>query len=167
MLSDAMQTALNRQINEEFFSAYVYLAMASEADQLGLPGTTNWFKMQYKEELGHAERFINFIMERNGKVELDEIKKPETSDATALSLFESALSHEKHISKCIFALKDLARTESDHATDVFLEWFVTEQVEEEASIQEIVDQLKLVNENPNGLFLIDRELAGRQPEPAA
>ncbi len=139
MLSEKMQAALSRQINEELESAYVYLAMASESERLGLPGFTNWFKLQYHEELGHADRFFNYVHERNGKVNLEAIAKPNISDETPLSLFEKTLEHEQHISKCIFNLKDLARAESDHATDVFLEWFVNEQVEEEASVQTVID----------------------------
>ena len=92
------------------------------------------------------------------------LEKPEIKGETPLSLFEKDLGHEQHITGCIFKLKDLARDESDHATDVFLEWFVNEQVEEEASTQEVIDQLRLVEGSPNGLFLIDRELAGRKPE---
>ena len=164
MNSKKVQDALNKQINEELFSAYSYLAMASEADRLGLPGFTNWFKMQYQEELAHADRIFNYVLERDGQVELDAIGKPEVSDETALSLFEKALAHEQHISDCIFKLKDLARAESDHATDVFLEWFVNEQVEEEANARGVIDQLKMIDGNPNGLFMVDRELAGRQPE---
>ena len=95
---------------------------------------------------------------------MDAIAKPELGEETPLSLFEKALEHECHISACIFKLKDLARSESDHATDVFLEWFVTEQVEEEAAAQGVIDQLRLVEGSPNGLFMIDRELAGRMPE---
>lgn len=165
MLSQTIQDALNRQINEELHSAYVYLAMAGESDRMGLPGFSNWFKMQYQEELGHADRFFNFVLERDGKVTLEAIAKPEVGSETPLSLFEKALAHEEHITQSIFALKNLARNESDHATDVFLEWFVNEQVEEEASTREVIDQLKLIDGNPNGLFMIDRELAGRRPEP--
>ena len=167
MLTETMQSALNDQIKEEFESAYVYLAMAAEADRIGLPGFANWFKLQYGEELGHADRFFNYILERNGEVHLRPIPEPQIANESALSLFEKTLGHEKHITQCIFNLKDLARSESDHATDVFLEWFVKEQVEEEASVQAVIDQLKLVDGNPNGLFLIDRELAGRTEEPAA
>ena len=164
MLSEKMQAALNNQINEELDSAYVYLQMAAESDRIGLPGFTNWFKMQYTEELAHADRFFNYILERNGEVQLGSIGKPELGNVTPLSLFEHALAHEQHITGCIFRLKDLARSESDHATDVFLEWFVNEQVEEEAAAQSVIDQLRLVEGSPNGLFMIDRELAARQPD---
>jgi ferritin len=166
MKSKKVLEALNNQINEELASAYVYLAMAAESDRLGLPGFVNWFKMQYTEELAHADRFFNYVLERDGVVELQAIAQPEVSNETALSLFEKALGHEQHITECIFKLKDLARAESDHATDVFLEWFVSEQVEEEANARGVIDQLKMIDGNPNGLFMIDRELAGRQPEPA-
>lgn len=166
MINEKIQSALNKQINEELYSAYTYLAFASKADQLGLPGFVNWFKTQYQEELDHADRFFNYILERNGAVELDAIKKPEVGDETALTLFEKALLHEQYISDCIFQLKELARSERDHATDVFLEWFVSEQVEEEANARTVIDQLKMIDGNPNGLFMVDRELASRKPEPA-
>jgi len=166
MLSKKMQTALNTQIKEELESAYVYLQMAAESDRLGLPGFVNWFKQQYTEELAHADRFFNFVLERNGEVQLEAIAKPVLDKESPLSLFEKALEHEQHITKCIFQLKDLAKSESDHATDVFLEWFVNEQVEEEAAAQGVIDQLRLVDGSPNGLFMIDRELAGRTPEAA-
>lgn len=164
MHSPKVEKAINEQINEELYSAYLYLAMAAQADQMGLPGFVNWFKLQYNEELAHADRFFTYLLERDGKIALEAIGKPELGEESALSLFEKALAHEQHITKCIFNLKDLARAESDHATDVFLEWFVNEQVEEEASTRAVIDQLRMVNGNPNGLFLIDRELASRQPE---
>ncbi|MDE0937889.1 MAG: ferritin [Mariniblastus sp.] len=166
MLSDKMQQALNQQINEELCSAYVYLGMSAAADRIGLPGFSNWFKMQYQEELGHADRFFNYILERNGSVDLLPIGKPELAEETPLSLFEKSLKHERHITACISRLKDLARGESDHATDGFLEWFVREQVEEESNAQNVIDQLRLVGENANGLFMIDRELATRTAAPA-
>jgi ferritin len=166
MHSKPVEKALNKQINEELYSAYAYLAMAAEADKLGLPGFVNWFKMQYNEELGHADRFFHYVLERNGEIKLEAIAQPEIKNETALTLFEKALAHEQHITQLIFQLKDLARAESDHATDVFLEWFVNEQVEEESSTRAVVDQLKMVNGNPNGLFMIDRELAGRRPDAA-
>jgi ferritin len=167
MLSEKMQAALNRQINEEFDSAFVYLQMSAESERLGLPGFANWFHIQYSEELMHAGRFFNFVIERNGDVVLEAIAKPEIGPETALSLFEKALDHERHITRCIFGLKDLARSESDHATDVFLEWFINEQVEEESNAQRVIDQLRLVDGSRNGLFMIDRELATRTLQPAA
>lgn len=164
MLSDKMQSALNTQIKEELQSAYIYLQMSAESDRLGLPGFANWFKMQYTEELAHADRFFHYVLERNGEVDLHALDKPQLGEESPLSMFEKALAHEQHITACIFKLKDLARDESDHATDVFLEWFVNEQVEEEASTQTVIDKLKLVEGSPNGLFMIDRELSDRQPE---
>lgn len=165
MKSVKVEAAINHQIYEELASAYTYLAMAGVADRLGLPGFCNWFKMQYQEELTHADKFFNFLLERDGEVQLKALPQPEVKNPTALGLFEDALAHEQHISDCIFKLKDLARAESDHATDVFLEWFVSEQVEEEANTRAVIDQLKMVEGNKNGLFLIDRELAGRKLEP--
>lgn len=166
MLSTKMESALNAQINEELHSAYVYLSMSAAADREGLPGFANWFKLQFHEELAHADKFFNFVLERDGNITLEAIAKPEAGDTTPLGMFEATLKHEQHISQCIYKLKDLAKAESDHATDVFLEWFVNEQVEEEASTRSVIDQLKMVQGNPNGLFMIDRELAGRKPEEA-
>ena len=166
MLSEKIETSINKQINEELYSAYIYLAMSAEADRLGLPGFSNWFKMQFQEELEHADKFFNYVLERDGKVNLGAIEKPEIGEETPLSLFEKALNHERHITACISSLKDLAKSESDHATDVFLEWYVSEQVEEEANAQQIIDQLKLIDGSPNGLFMIDRELANRTASPA-
>ncbi|QEG21150.1 ferritin [Mariniblastus fucicola] len=167
MLSSSINEALNKQINEELFSAYLYLAMSAKSDSMGLSGFANWFKMQYQEELAHADRFFNYVLERNGEIDLESIGKPEVGDVTPLELFEKGLAHEQHITSCIFKLKDLARQESDHATDVFLEWFVNEQVEEEATTQTVIDQLRMVKDNPSGLFLIDRELSARKMEDEA
>lgn len=164
MKSSKVEAAINHQINEELSSGYTYLAMAGVADRLGLPGFSNWFKMQFQEELAHADKFFNFLLERDGEIQLKALPQPEVKNPTPLGLFEDALAHEQHISECIFKLKDLARAESDHATDVFLEWFVTEQVEEEANTRAVIDQLKMVEGNKNGLFMIDRELAGRRLE---
>ena len=166
MKSQRVEAAINQQINEELSSAYTYLAMAGVAASLGLPGFCNWFKQQYQEELVHADKFFQFLLERDGKVNLMAIPQPEVKNPTPLGLFEDALAHEQHISDCIFKLKDLARAESDHATDVFLEWFITEQVEEEANTRGVIDQLRMVSGNTNGLFMIDRELAGRQIQTA-
>ncbi|MEL7499216.1 MAG: ferritin [Planctomycetota bacterium] len=165
MQSSVIEAALNKQLNEEMQSAYAYLAMAAEADRMKLPGFSTWFKMQYQEELVHADKFFNYILERDGEVKLEALQAPEIKDATPLTLFEEALKHEQHISSCIYKLKDLAKAESDHATDVFLEWFVTEQVEEEANARAVIDQLQMIDGDKNGLFLIDRELGTRQAEP--
>ena len=164
MKSTKVEAALNQQINEELTSAYTYLAMAGVADRLGLPGFCNWFRMQYQEELEHADKFFNFLLERDGEIKLTALPTPVVKNPTPLGLFEDALGHEEHISECIFKLKDLAKAESDHATDVFLEWFVNEQVEEEAATRGVIDQLKMVEGDKNGLFMIDRELAGRKEE---
>ena len=165
MLTEKMQIALNKQIIEELDSAYIYLQIAAESDRLGLPGFVNWFKLQYNEELAHADRFFNYVLERNGEVKLESIPKPELGDETPLSLFEKALAHEQHITGCIFSLKDLARSESDHATDVFLEWFVNEQVEEEATVSGIIAKLRMVNDDGYGLLMIDNELGNRSEPP--
>ena len=156
MRSKKMEAALNKQINKELQSAYEYLAMAAEADRLRLPGFVNWFKMQYQEELAHADRFFNYVLERDGEVVLDTLARPVLENETPLSLFEKALAHEEHITQCIFDLKDLARAESDYATDVFLEWFVNEQVEEEANARRVLDRSKTIHSRYHQSFLTGR-----------
>ncbi len=167
MLSPKMQEALNRQINEELFSAYVYLGLAARCDRLGLPGFANWFRQQYREELVHMERFFAYVLERDGEVKLAPLSAPPAGSDKPLALFEATLEHERKISGKIYALRDLAREENDHSTDVFLQWFITEQVEEEATVKQVIDKLRLIGDNREGLFLVDQELGARKPDAAA
>lgn len=162
MISKAMQDAFNKQINEELASAYIYAAMANYFEHLSLKGFAHWMTLQTREELGHAQRLVKFLNDRGGRVILEAIPAPPAEWPTPLAAFEDAYKHECHISKCINELSTMAVNEKDHASHAFLEWFVTEQVEEEANADGIVQQLKLVEGAPSGLFLIDRELAQRQ-----
>lgn len=161
MISKKMQAALNGQINAESFSAYLYLAMSAQMSEKNLSGMANWFKIQAQEELVHATLFFNYMAERGGRVRLEAIEKPESEWSTPLAAFEAAYGHELKISKRINDLVDLALEERDHASNAFLQWFINEQVEEEAAADGIVQKLKLAGENGNGLFMIDRELATR------
>lgn len=163
MISQAMQDAFNKQINEELFSAYVYAAMSNYFEHQSLKGFAQWMRVQSEEELAHARRIVTFMNDRGGRIILEAVKAPQIEWDSPLAAFEDAYKHECHISACINNLSTMAVNEKDHASHAFLEWFVTEQVEEEANADEIVQQLKLMDGAPGGLFLMDRELAQRAP----
>ena len=158
---------LNQQLNEEFYSAYVYLAMAAYCEDCDLTGFANWMKMQYQEELLHAEKFYNYINDRDGRVLLKPLGEPQSKWNSPLSAFEDSLVQEKHISECINKLAALSIEKGDHATHVFLQWFVNEQVEEEKTVRDIIHDIKLVEKSADGIFMIDRELAQRAGDPGA
>ncbi|AIF70159.1 ferritin [Palaeococcus pacificus DY20341] len=164
MLSEKMLEALNEQLNRELYSAYLYFSMAAYFEDINLEGFASWMKAQAEEELGHALRFYNYIYDRNGRVELKEIQKPPKEWKSPLDAFEAAYEHEQFISKCINELAALAEEEKDYSTRAFLEWFINEQVEEEASVKRIVDRLKFVKGSPEAIFMIDQELNQRQPQ---
>ena len=156
-----MLEALNKQINEELYSSYLYLSMSAWFDNIGLKGFANWMKVQAKEELGHAMKFYNYIISRGGRVQLHEIKAPPHEWQSPLHAFEETLKHEKHITECINKLVELAEEEKDRATFNMLQWFVDEQVEEEANDEEIIVKLKMI-EGSNGIFMLDNQLAQRK-----
>lgn len=161
MLSQAIQKALNDQINAETFSAYLYLSMAAYFEDQGLPGFAAWMKGQAQEELFHAMKFFNFVNERGGRVLLGPIEQPQTEWASVVDVFQATLDHEKHVTSLINTLVDLAIAEKDHATNNFLQWFVGEQVEEEDNAGQIVNKLKLMDKATGGLFMLDKELGQR------
>ncbi len=166
-----MQKALNEQINAEAYSAYLYLAMAAYFENRGLAGMANWMLVQYQEEQQHALKFYRYIVDRGGNVALDTIAKPTQNWDSTLAVFEAARDHERMVSQRINDLATLAVELKDHATHAMLEWFVGEQVEEEATVEAIVAKVQLVGEQGAGLFMIDRELGGRvaasAPNPSA
>ncbi len=164
MLTKKMEDELNKQVNAEFYSSYLYLSMASYLDVNNLGGISKWMNIQAQEEWGHGLKIFNFINERGGKVKLDTIKKPKQQWKDVIDLFTDVFEHEKKVTKLINGLMDIAIKESDYATKNFLQWFVEEQVEEEASASEILEQLKMVAGNGTGLFMIDRELGTRSLE---
>lgn len=167
MLKPEMEEALGAQINAEQYSAYLYLSMATYFDSVNLPGFANWMRIQVLEETSHADKLIDFVAERGGRVRLAPIEGPPTDWESPLQVFEQVYEHEQHVTELINKLVDLSREHSDHATDNFLQWFVAEQVEEEASADGIVQQLKLIKGEGHGLFMIDRELATRVFTPPA
>jgi len=159
-----MQAALNSQLNAELFSSYLYLSMAANLESKNLKGMSHWFQVQAQEEMIHALKFYNFILDRGGKVNLAAIEGPQTDWAMPLLAFLTAQEHEAKVTGLINNLVDLAITEKDHASNAFLQWFVTEQVEEEASVLAVVESLKLSGDDSSGLFMIDKDLALR-PQP--
>jgi ferritin len=161
MLKDKLQKAFNDQINAETYSAYLYLSMAAYFEGQQLAGFAHWFKVQAQEELTHALRFYGFIHGRGGKVILGAIKAPQTTWESPLACMEAVLAHEQYVTSLIHKLLGLARKENDYASENFLQWFVKEQVEEEASAEEAVGKVKLVSETPGGMFMLDKDMAAR------
>lgn len=170
MLTPKIQDALNAQINAEFWSAYLYLAMAMHFEAQGRSGIANWFRIQFKEEQAHAEIFINYVVSRGGRVTLQPIAGvPEHWNGT-LAAFEDTLAHEQKVTAMINNLYALAEADKDYATRIMLNWFISEQVEEEETAQGMIDRLKLVGEDGMALFMFDQELATRvynEPAPLA
>ncbi len=162
MLSKTIEKALNSQMQKEMYSAYLYMSMSSFSDSLGLKGMANWFMVQYHEEMVHAMKIYEYVTRQGSRPYLAAVEEPPADFESPLVMFEKALEHEKFITKSIADLVNLAIEEKDHATHIFLQWYVTEQVEEEESVNDILSQLKLVGEGKgDGLFMIDKELQGR------
>lgn len=161
MLSEKMEKALNEQINAELYSAYLYLAMAAYFESQGLAGFANWMKVQAKEEQFHAEKFYGYVYDSDGRVILKGIEAPPHAWNGPLDAFQQVLKHERHVTALINNLMNLAIEEKDHATQDMLHWFVREQVEEENSARQIIDELKLVEGSGGGIFMINRELGQR------
>jgi ferritin len=155
---------LNKQMNAEFYSSYIYLGMAAYFESENLKGFANWMHVQSHEEWGHGMKFYKFLMERGEKVSMPKIDGVETEYPSALKVFEEAYKHEQLVTSLINNLVDLSRKVGDLPTEIFLQWFVTEQVEEEASASEIVEKLKLIGDNMNGLFMMDSQLGNRKKD---
>lgn len=165
MISKKLENAINYQINRELFSEYYYLSMASYFNSIGLSGFENFFLIQVEEERFHAMKMYKFLNEKGGKVKLKAIEAPKTKFKSPLEVFELAYKHEKLVSKMINDLMDLAIQENDHAARNHLNWFVEEQVEEEDSMETIVNKLKLIEGEGYGLLMLDSELAQRSFTP--
>ena len=161
MISTKMTEALNTHLNLELYSAQLYLSMSSHAGYSGLKGTANWFMVQYQEEMVHFMKFYNYINSQGEHVRLGPLPAVPAEFASFLDLFEKTLAHEQTITSCINELTDLAMAEKDHATRIFLQWFITEQVEEEENDREIIAKLKLIGDNGQGQLMLDNELASR------
>jgi ferritin len=170
MLSEKMQEALNEQVNAEFWSAYLYLSMSMKFSAAGLPGVANWFKIQFKEEQAHAEIFMNYINQRGGKVTLKAIDAVPTEWDAPLDAFKATLEHERKVTSLINNLYAVAEAEHDYATRDRLAWFISEQVEEEETAQELIGKFTLIGSDGMGRYMLDQELAARvynEPAPLA
>jgi len=165
MINEKIEQALNAQINKEFFSSYLYLSMSSYFQSKNLTGMAAWMKIQADEEHLHATKFYAYVLQKGGRAILTSIETPKSDWKNVLEVFEDTYKHEEFITASINELVNLSLEVKDHATNNFLQWFVTEQVEEEANVTKIIDDLKMIGENSYGVFMLDRELGTRQPAP--
>lgn len=161
MMKENMQKALNEQLNAELYSAYLYFSMEAYCQSRNLTGMAHWFRIQAQEELFHVTKFFDYINDREGRVILAPVEGPPKEWGSPLAAFEKGLEHERIVTSRIENLINLANKENDHTTHNFLQWFVSEQVEEEANFTEIVGQLKIIGNSGSGLFMVDRELGQR------
>lgn len=161
MLTPKMEQALNEQINAEIWSAYLYLSMSAYFESKNLSGFANWMKVQWQEELSHANKFFDYINERGGRVILKPIGEVKTEWKDAVEIFHETLDHERHVSALINNLVNIALEEKDHATNNVLQWFVAEQVEEEAGVEDILNQLIMIDGFGHGILMLDREFKTR------
>jgi ferritin len=163
MLSEKMSKALNDQVTAEFYSSYFYLSMHTYFESLNLAGFAHWMRYQAQEEMMHGMKIYDFINERGGNIILKSIDKPPSDWSSVLDVFEKVFAHEQKVTGMVNNLVDIAIEERDHATNGFLQWFVSEQVEEEANVGGIVNKLVMVKDDPAGLFVMDQELGKRLP----
>ncbi len=167
MKSKKLQETMNNQIQAELYSAYLYLAMSIDCQSKNLKGFANWLNVQYQEETMHAMKLLAYMQERGAQVELQAIQAPPSKFGTPVEIFEQVLKHELHVTELIHNLYAVAIEEKDYAAQMFLQWYVNEQVEEEASASEVLEKLKMVEGNNGALFFIDQELAARTYTPPA
>lgn len=162
MIKEKILKILNKQINEELFSSYLYLSMSNYFTSLNLDGFAKWMRIQSKEEYEHALKIYDYILERNARVVLTKIETPKAIWKSPLEAFQETLKHEQHITACINNIVNDAIQEKDHPTTIFFQWFVSEQVEEEANAANILEKVKMVGDSKGGLYMLDRELGKRQ-----
>ena len=161
MISKTMQDAINDQIKNEFYSAYLYLSMEAYFQENGLPGFAHWLRVQFTEEQGHALKFIQYLYDRGGRVELLAIPQPAAAWGSALKAFEEVLAHEQKVTAMIHKLYALAVKENDYASQVLLQWYITEQVEEEKNASEIIANLKRIEDRETAVLMLDHRLGKR------
>jgi ferritin len=167
MIKNKIEHAFNKQINAEIFSAYLYLSMSAALERMNLPGFANWMRVQAQEEMTHAMKFFGHIIERGGQVKLTAIEAPETEWKDVVEIFKAVLTHEEKVTALINGMVDLSIADKDHAANMMLQWFVNEQVEEEANAMEILGKLEIVGQTTGGLYILDKELATRTFVPPA
>ena len=168
MISKDLQKALIEQLNKEYHSAYIYLGMSAYSSKEGFNGASNWFLIQYQEEVAHGMKLFKYLEDQDVEIKLPAIEAVKVEYASLLDVFKKSLAHEQKMTKNLNVLSDLAMKDKDHATYNLLQWYVTEQVEEEATVKAIIDHIELVGDNGYGLYTIDKELGGRTfTDPAA
>ena len=167
MISKRIQTALSEQLNREFYSAYLYLAMSAYSSNADFNGAASWLELQYEEEIVHATKIYRYLIEQAVPVRLAQIGEPPSEFGTMLEVFEASLAHEQAMTLRLNELSDLALAEKDHATYNLLQWFVNEQVEEEATVSAIIAKLRMVKGDGYGMLMVDNELGARVTAPAA
>lgn len=161
MISNKMCKALNDQVNAEMFSSYLYLSMSAWFSERSLSGFASWMRVQAQEELSHAMKIYDYILERGGKVELDAIAQPESKWKSVVDVVSEVAKHEAKVTGLVNDLVDVALSKKDHAANIFLQWFVAEQVEEEANVGEVLERVKMIDGNSSGMFAMDMELGKR------
>lgn len=161
MLSKKVNAALSSQVNYELYSAYIYFGMAAAMETAGFKGASHWMRTQANEELFHAAKLFDYVYSRDGQVELPEIKGVKNTYDSPLQAFETAYAHEKSVTERFCKMTDLVLQEKDHVTNAFIQWFITEQIEEEDNVRSIVDRLKRIKNSPDAMYQLDSELAAR------
>ena len=161
MISEKMATAINDQMIREIYSAYLYMSMSNFSSNLGLKGFANWLMVQYHEEMFHAMKMYEYLQSRGCEIKLTQIDEPPAKWESPLDMFEKVLEHERKVTAWINELMEIAIEEKDHASRIFLQWYVTEQIEEEENDNDIIAPLKLIGDNAQGLMMLDKELAAR------
>ena len=165
MLSKKLLNALNQQINDEYYSSYIYQAMVAYFEDMNLDGCAHWMRIQALEEWAHGMKIFDYMIDRNARIELSEVAAPPREWESPIAAFQASLEHERYMTGNINSLADLAIVEKDHATNNLMQWYVTEQIEEESSVEDILKKLELMGNSGTGLFMRDRELKTR-PAPA-
>ena len=159
MISEQMAALISAQINKELYSAYLYLGLSAQAETMNLKGTAAWFMAKHTEELAHAQKMFRYLVDQDAPVDFGDVSAPTRVTDGVVPMFQHTLEHEREVTRSINAMVDHALTEKDHATNIFLHWFVTEQIEEEATVNDILGRLKLFGDQGQGLLMIDNELA--------
>ena len=161
MINSKLEAIINKQINAEMYSAYLYLSMSSYFESINLPGFANWMRVQFEEEQFHAMRFFTYLADRGGRIVLEAIEKPQTEWKNPIEIFEHTLEHEQHVTALLNAIAELAEDEKDRATQNLMVWFIDEQIEEESAAEKILNELKWINGEGHGMLMLDREMAAR------
>ncbi len=164
MLSKEVEKAINNQIKNEYYSSYIYLSMAAYCESINMQGFAKWMRTQSNEEMKHAMRLFDYVIDRDGRVVLQSIPKPPLDFVSLAKIFQQVLDHEREVTSMINKLYELAINDNDHATSVELQWFISEQVEEEKSAKDILEKLKLAGDDPSALLILDHQLSERAVE---